>query len=176
MDKVYNDIFNFQFIYTVFYSFIDLFFFFVFLILFPWGLLLIPLKAQWHFLFSWRLQKWTTASKVKRIVKPLGTRKRKDTVAEKEFDNYFHMRKHSIHCKTFPLWSALIPLKMPEQQVGSDAGTEEVATAQHWWEQRRWERMEVQVWSKEIQCFIWTSYIIGPHFILDLSQLKVCCL
>lgn len=52
----------------------------------------------------------------------------KDRVAEKVSDNYFHMRQHSIYCKTSPLWNTLIPPKMPEQQAGSDAGDEEVAT------------------------------------------------
>lgn len=47
-------------------------------------------------------------------------------MTEKVFDNDFHMRQH-IYWKTFPSLNLCDPPKMPEQQVGSDAGTEERA-------------------------------------------------
>ena len=77
-------------------------------------------------------------------------------------------RQYIIYCKTFrSLNLFLISSKMPEQQVGSDAGCDKVSTGQRWWGQRRWKLRSGRRGLSVLSC-----YIIEPHFIWDPCQIK----
>lgn len=82
------------------------------------------------FPFSWRQQEWTTGSKVTWIVKPPGTEPERTQWQKRYLTITFTWDNTASIASPSPLWTSLIPHKMPEQRVGSGAGTEEVATGQ----------------------------------------------